>query len=101
MYWRWRSVPEVAGLSDEESRDLWRKALGAPGRPANIFWLWLLSVCFVASLFAIGQWLARFPVPVVYVSFCALDAFIYCVGRVAALSYLRWAARRVRTGARR
>ena len=98
MYWRWRSIPEVAALSDEESRDLWRRALNAPGRLPDIFWAWLLSFCFAASLWSIGYWLARFPTPVIYSSFCLLAVFIYCLGRVAALWYLRVVAKRIRAG---
>jgi hypothetical protein len=98
MYWRWRSVPEVAGLSDEESRDLWRKALNAPGRPSDIVWACLLSVGFVAFPVAVGHWVARFPIGVIYLSFCALAVIIYCVGRVAVLWYLRSVAKRIRAG---
>jgi hypothetical protein len=96
MYWRWRSIPEVADLSEEESHELWRRSLNAPGRPIDMLWAWAASVCVVAPLFGLRRLAADLPVSLVSLLALAYGVIFYCVGRVVALAYLRSVARRLR-----
>ncbi len=83
-------------MSEEDSRKLWRRAVSAPGRLSEVVAAYLIAVCGVASLWAIAIWLADLPIWVIYLSLPIFAAIIYCVGRIAALGYLRSVARRLR-----
>jgi hypothetical protein len=53
MYLRWQSLPELADLSGDQRKELWREARRDPFRPTDLAWLFLLflvNVPFVVAL---------------------------------------------------
>jgi len=51
MYWRWRSIPELADLSEMHRTRLWEEARADPFRPSDLLWLVLMiGVVVVATI---------------------------------------------------
>jgi hypothetical protein len=71
VYWRWRSIPELADLPQDQRRAVWYKALHDPVRLSDILFFPLI-VGVILGLLAVASWLSTRSVWSIVLSFFVL-----------------------------
>ena len=98
MYFRWKSLPELADLPPARRKEVWREARRDPFRASDVGWALLLLVVF--GVVAIGVVLLPKSLPI-WIGLPACMAAFWVVGEImnaVLICRYRPVVRRLRAG---